>query len=541
MNLPPVVFGTCHPAMDEVDVTFQVDLQFETVGNGIFLAGGDAGNPGYEMFDEDGDHIYSITLSLPINERFIYKFANGPINPDGIGDFEEVPVECAFGEYHDRAVDVGVQPMNLPPVVFGSCTPEGVVLVTFSVDMQTEDVDPDRGVWLAGGNAGNPGYPMTFLDIPGIERIYSATISIEAGIVFLYKFSNGPINPDWSGGWEEVPAECGFGDYSDRQIIVGDMDMVLPTVGFGSCDPVPFPSASIINILDIPEDQGGRVYIRFEKSRLDTDEPQRTEMYTIERLDGEIWVGLNSVGAYGSPYYTVEVTTLGDSTSQNQMVSTFRVIANMDEGIFISEPYSGYSVDNIAPGRLTGLIADHSNGMVNLNWDASNANDFSHYNIYYGSSSDFIPSSETLIGSHSDSNFEHDAIEIGDHYYVVSAVDIHENESEYSEVASVTLLNLIDVNGIPEAYTLHQNYPNPFNPTTTLRYDLPEDSHISIVIFDMMGRQVQTLVSDYKLAGYHSLQWDATNQYGAPVSAGVYIYSIQARNHRDLKKMILLK
>ena len=57
----------------------------------------------------------------------------------------------------------------------------------------------------------------------------------------------------------------------------------------------------------------------------------------------------------------------------------------------------------------------------------------------------------------------------------------------------------------------------------------------------MMGRQVQTLVSDYKLAGYHSLQWDATNQYSAPVSAGVYIYSIQARNHRDLKKMILLK
>ena len=57
----------------------------------------------------------------------------------------------------------------------------------------------------------------------------------------------------------------------------------------------------------------------------------------------------------------------------------------------------------------------------------------------------------------------------------------------------------------------------------------------------MMGRQVQTLVSDYKLAGYHSLQWDATNQYGAPVSAGIYIYSIKARNHRDLKKMILLK
>ena len=97
------------------------------------------------------------------------------------------------------------------------------------------------------------------------------------------------------------------------------------------------------------------------------------------------------------------------------------------------------------------------------------------------------------------------------------------------------------MNGLPDNYTLHQNFPNPFNPTTTLRYDLPEDAMTTITVYDMMGRLVQTLVSGNKSAGYHSLKWDATNRYGSPVSAGVYIYSIQAGNHRDIKKMILLK
>jgi hypothetical protein len=407
--------------------------------------------------------------------------------------------------------------------------------------MQTEAVDPERGVWLAGGNAGNPGHEMMLMDMPGLQRIYTVTIPIESGLSFGYKFANGMINPDWSGDWEEVPEECGFGPYLDRQVIVGEMDMVLPPVGFGSCEPVPFPTASIVHVMDIPEDQGGRVYITFEKSRLDTDGPLRTEMYTIERLDGEQWVGLNSIGAYGSPTYTVEATTLGDSTSEDMMISTFRVISNMDEGVFVSEPHSGHSVDNIAPMMLVGVEASHSNGIVNLSWSSSEANDFSHYMVYHGSSVDFIPSPENMIGSDSSPTFEHDVVEIGDHYYVVTAVDIHENESEYSDPVSVALLSLLDVNGLPENYTLHQNFPNPFNPTTTLRYDLPEDAMTTITVYDMMGRLVQTLVSGNKSAGYHSLKWDATNRYGSPVSAGVYIYSIQAGNHRDIKKMILLK
>ena len=83
--------------------------------------------------------------------------------------------------------------------------------------------------------------------------------------------------------------------------------------------------------------------------------------------------------------------------------------------------------------------------------------------------------------------------------------------------------------GFPMKYILKDNYPNPFNPTTTLHYDLPEDALVNITIYDMMGRQVKTLINQTKNAGYKSVIWDATNDYGKPVSAGIYLYQIQSK------------
>jgi predicted outer membrane repeat protein len=94
---------------------------------------------------------------------------------------------------------------------------------------------------------------------------------------------------------------------------------------------------------------------------------------------------------------------------------------------------------------------------------------------------------------------------------------------------------------LPVTYILHQNYPNPFNPVTTLRYDLPENNLVNITIYDMMGRKVKTLVNQTQDTGYKSVVWDATNDYGKPVSAGIYLYQIQAGEYISTKKMVLLK
>ena len=93
----------------------------------------------------------------------------------------------------------------------------------------------------------------------------------------------------------------------------------------------------------------------------------------------------------------------------------------------------------------------------------------------------------------------------------------------------------------PYTFSLNQNYPNPFNPSTTLQYDLPNDGFVNITIYDMLGNVINNLVNDNQNSGYKSVQWDATNNQGQQVSAGVYLYSIEAGDFRQTKKMILLK
>jgi len=92
-----------------------------------------------------------------------------------------------------------------------------------------------------------------------------------------------------------------------------------------------------------------------------------------------------------------------------------------------------------------------------------------------------------------------------------------------------------------EKFKLNQNYPNPFNPITNLSYDLLEDSYVSITIYDLLGNVVNNLVNTYQSSGYKSIQWNATNNQGQPVSAGLYLYTIQAGEFRQTKKMVLLK
>ena len=99
----------------------------------------------------------------------------------------------------------------------------------------------------------------------------------------------------------------------------------------------------------------------------------------------------------------------------------------------------------------------------------------------------------------------------------------------------------IDESSIPNIFTPHQNYPNPFNLFTTVRYDLPEDAMVNITIYNMMGRQVRTLISRHQSAGYQSVQWNVKNDARSSVSAGIYLYIIQAGEFRQNKKMVLLK
>lgn len=89
---------------------------------------------------------------------------------------------------------------------------------------------------------------------------------------------------------------------------------------------------------------------------------------------------------------------------------------------------------------------------------------------------------------------------------------------------------------LPTEYTLYQNYPNPFNPTTTIKYDLPNTTDVSLIIYDILGRKVKELVNTRQQAGRYEVQFNASN-----LASGIYIYQLIAEKYISSKKMILLK
>lgn len=98
-----------------------------------------------------------------------------------------------------------------------------------------------------------------------------------------------------------------------------------------------------------------------------------------------------------------------------------------------------------------------------------------------------------------------------------------------------TKINSISTN-IPKNYFLFQNYPNPFNPSTTIRYELPKNEFVKLVIFDLLGNEIETLVNEKQTAGTYEITFDAS-QY----SSGVYFYKLRTENFSVTKKMLLIK
>ena len=127
--------------------------------------------------------------------------------------------------------------------------------------------------------------------------------------------------------------------------------------------------------------------------------------------------------------------------------------------------------------------------------------------------------------------------------YVTDSIDTIEadNAPFTIEIDGTNALRTYLEGLLPDEFALHQNYPNPFNPITTLRYDLPENSYVNVTVYDMLGRKVKTLINQTQDAGYKSVIWDGTNDYGKPVSAGIYLYQIQTGGYTSTKKMVLLK
>ncbi|HEX5132872.1 MAG TPA: FlgD immunoglobulin-like domain containing protein, partial [Candidatus Krumholzibacteria bacterium] len=316
---------------------------------------------------------------------------------------------------------------------------------------------------------------------------------------------------------------------------------------------VPPPEPSILSILDIPNDEGRRVRISFAASHKDaTGSVEQYEIY--RRIDalpngatvaapGERrpllanWDFVKSVPAHGENVYNTLVGTLADSTKNNGMYwSVFLVRATTYNTLtfYDSDPDSGYSLDNIAPVSPSELRVDFgAPGGTVLSWAPSSSSDLFAYKVFR-SPAGITPTDRDVVIVTRNTEWTDISRSIGVRYAVAS-MDSAGNESDPIGPNGET-------GNLPASLALRQNQPNPFNPTTLIRYDIPAPgARVTLVIYDVQGRLVRTLVDRSEPAGTRSVEWDGRNNAGSRVASGTYFYRLESGGKVLTRKMTLLE
>ena len=179
---------------------------------------------------------------------------------------------------------------------------------------------------------------------------------------------------------------------------------------------------------------------------------------------------------------------------------------------------------------------------MNLTWEANLEKDIDLYRIYKSLNDNFNPDTISTYFTSINPYFLDMNVSVGENYfYRISAVDIHENESEYSAISSIVVTSSVMDSQNPSEFELNQNYPNPFNPTTTITFSVPEFSEITIRIFNLLGQELVILTNKKYSPGTYNLQFNADN-----LTSGIYLYSINAisqsgKQFAKTRKIILLK
>jgi hypothetical protein len=223
-----------------------------------------------------------------------------------------------------------------------------------------------------------------------------------------------------------------------------------------------------------------------------------------------------------------------DSNGVNEITSYYGIAPDM--GAF------EYSLpDPPSPPAPLGLEYEIQGSSVVLTWDTDDSTTIMYYSVEKSLNLSFT--SDVEIHYALSNNFiDTDVEENTEYFYRISYYA--GQWSDYSDIIAVVfnaVMDVIEADNIPSTYSIHQNYPNPFNPMTTINFELPIKEFVNIRIYDLMGRNIRSLINMVQDAGYRSVQWNATNDLGQPVTAGMYIYTIQAGDFRQTKKMLLLK
>ena len=311
----------------------------------------------------------------------------------------------------------------------------------------------------------------------------------------------------------------------------------------------------ILSIDDIPNDQGKQVriswighpydalnaagYVITKYSiwrKVDHNLPQ---VWKVARFPEGDWDFVKEVPAVQIEKYNTLVPTLADSTINNGMYySIFFVIAHTRDPQIHYEtlPNSGYSVDNMSPQAVERVALVYKSAGNYISWEKSDAPDLSHYEVHRGESEDFIPDETTLVGTTIKTNYVDEDGETERVFYKIAACDFSGNRG-VSDTAEIT----VNVSETPYKFNVSAPYPNPFNLSTTIRYEIPVDCHVELVIYDILARRVKVLEEGEVQVGIHEVVWDGRTTDGELASSGVYLYRLVADEFTAQGKMLLMK
>lgn len=289
------------------------------------------------------------------------------------------------------------------------------------------------------------------------------------------------------------------------------------------------------------------------------------------------WNGVNQAPAYihftenvnGSP--VVDIRHNGDGKDgfrmdYNQMFSPYSNpnsqrlnktatpfgfnINGFNSGVASLDIYVGTAL-NGPPSKPQNLqVTASSTNHPELTWEANIEPDKSYYKVYKYSNSEF---GWQFLGIAATPYYQDVSVSYctpgqycPEHTikYRVTCIDIQSKESVPSDsvmtsvrgFAEQKIISNSSIENLPSEYSLSTNYPNPFNPVTTIKYDIIGMQDVKVTIYDILGREVKTLVNEQQQPGSYTIKWDASN-----VSSGVYFYQLKTKDYTNTKKMILLR
>ena len=220
----------------------------------------------------------------------------------------------------------------------------------------------------------------------------------------------------------------------------------------------------------------------------------------------------------GTPYY-VGVSTVDLAGNESP------ILEQSETPLLVPRPPQGIAAEGIVNG-------------VRVTWESSGELDFRGYRVYrsWNSDSAFILLTGEPIRDPAWTDTLFTSVTC---YYCVTAVDSAGFASSPSDTVSgspIVGVTESEKGSRPASVTLHENYPNPFNPSTTIRFAIPEASHVTLRVFDGLGRMVSTLVDEMRAAGEHSVRWDARGQ-----ASGTYYVVLQAGAYLRTHRVMFLK